>query len=81
MVRTLFWFEAPDRGSLPVDEAGVYFDHVPIFAGKKVLDENGKNGDANGAVIMALIEANALFAKGKLRHQYPHSWRLKPRYF
>ena len=60
-----------------VDEAGVYFDHVPIFAGKKVLDENGKNGDANGAVITALIEANALFAKGKLRHQYPHSWRSK----
>ena len=60
-----------------VNEAGVYFDHVPIFAGKKVLDENGKNGDANGAVITALIEANALFAKGKLRHQYPHSWRSK----
>ncbi|MEE3036574.1 MAG: isoleucine--tRNA ligase [Pseudomonadota bacterium] len=60
-----------------VDEAGVYFDHVPIFAGKKVLDENGKNGDANGAVITALIGANALFAKGKLRHQYPHSWRSK----
>ena len=60
-----------------VDEAGVYFDHVPIFAGKRVLDENGKNGDANGAVITALIEANALFAKGKLRHQYPHSWRSK----
>ncbi len=60
-----------------VDEAGVYFDHVPIFAGKKVLDENGKNGDANGAVITALIEANALFAKGKLRHQYHHSWRSK----
>ena len=60
-----------------VDEAGVFFDHVPIFAGKKVLDENGKNGDANGAVITALIEANALFAKGKLRHQYPHSWRSK----
>ena len=60
-----------------VDEAGVYFDHVPIFAGKRVLDENGKNGDANGAVITALIEANGLFAKGKLRHQYPHSWRSK----
>lgn len=60
-----------------VDEAGVYLDHVPVFAGKKVLDENGGNGDADGAVITALAEAGALFAKGKLRHQYPHSWRSK----
>ena len=60
-----------------VNEAGVYYDHVPLFAGRRVLDEKGKEGDANGGVIGALIEANGLLAKGKLRHQYPHSWRSK----
>ena len=60
-----------------VDEAGVYLDSVPVFAGKRVLNDKGKDGDANGAVIGALVEANALLAKGKLRHQYPHSWRSK----
>ena len=60
-----------------VDEGGVYLDSVPVFAGKRVLDENGKDGDANGVVIGALVEADRLLAKGKLRHQYPHSWRSK----
>ena len=60
-----------------VDEAGVYFDNVPLFAGKRVLDAKGKDGDANGGVIGALVEAEKLLAKGKLRHQYPHSWRSK----
>ena len=60
-----------------VDEAGVYYEHVPLFAGKRVLDEKGKDGDANGGVIGALVEAERLLAKGKLRHSYPHSWRSK----
>ena len=60
-----------------VDEAGVYLKSVPLFAGKRVLDDKGKDGDANGAVIGALVEAERLLAKGKLRHQYPHSWRSK----
>ena len=60
-----------------VDEGGVYLDSVPIFAGKRVLDDKGKDGDANGSVIGALVAAEQLLAKGKLRHQYPHSWRSK----
>ena len=60
-----------------VNEAGIYYDNVPLFAGKRVLDDKGKDGDANGGVIGALVEAHALLAKGKLRHQYPHSWRSK----
>jgi isoleucyl-tRNA synthetase len=60
-----------------IDEAGVYLDSVPIFAGKRVLYDNGKEGDANGAVIEALENATRLLARGKLRHQYPHSWRSK----
>jgi len=60
-----------------VSEDGSFFPHVPIFAGKKILTADGKDGDANGAVIGELIKANALLAKGKLRHDYPHSWRSK----
>ena len=60
-----------------VGEDGIYYDHVPLFAGKCVYKPNGKDGDANGAVIKELIERGALLAKGKLRHQYPHSWRSK----
>jgi isoleucyl-tRNA synthetase len=60
-----------------VSEDGSFFPHVPIFAGKKVLNADGKDGDANGAVIGELVKAGALLAKGKLRHDYPHSWRSK----
>ena len=34
-------------------------------------------GDANGAVIGQLVDNGHLLAKGKLRHQYPHSWRSR----
>jgi len=60
-----------------VDEEGIFYPDVPLFAGKRVLTPDGKDGDANGAVIRELIAANALLAKGTLRHQYPHSWRSK----
>ncbi len=60
-----------------IDEAGIYLDSVPLFAGKCVLRPNGKDGDANNAVCEALDNADALLARGKLRHQYPHSWRSK----
>lgn len=60
-----------------IDEAGIYLDSVPLFAGKCVLRPNGKDGDANTAVCDALRDADALLAQGKLRHQYPHSWRSK----
>ena len=60
-----------------IDAGGVYLDDIPLFAGKRVLDESGKRGDADGAVIAALDAAGALLARGKLRHPYPHSWRSK----
>ncbi|MGB5093796.1 MAG: isoleucine--tRNA ligase, partial [Parvibaculum sp.] len=60
-----------------VNEEGVYYDDVPLFAGKFVLTRQGKEGNANAAVIDALIEAGALLAQGKLKHSYPHSWRSK----
>jgi isoleucyl-tRNA synthetase len=57
---------------------GSFTQHAPGFAGKFILSRDGKkDGDANGAVIQALIDAGALLAKGTLRHQYPHSWRSR----
>jgi isoleucyl-tRNA synthetase len=56
---------------------GVFYPHVPLFAGKCVLTEAGKDGDANGAVITKLKETGALLAKASIRHSYPHSWRSK----
>jgi isoleucyl-tRNA synthetase len=60
-----------------VDENGALTDHAPGFVGKRVLNDKGEKGDANEAVIKALIEAGALLARGRLKHQYPHSWRSK----
>jgi len=60
-----------------VGEDGTFYNHVPLFAGARILTDDGKDGDANGRVIKALIEAGALCAKGSLRHSYPHSWRSK----
>jgi isoleucyl-tRNA synthetase len=66
----------PDAFSL-VEPDGSYSSKVPYFAGKQILTLEGKDGDANGAVIKALIEKGKLLAKGNLRHSYPHSWRSK----
>ena len=60
-----------------VDAEGVYFGHVPLFAGKFVLTRQGKEGTANAAVIEELQKAGRLLAQGKLTHSYPHSWRSK----
>ena len=60
-----------------VDENGAYTAEAPGFVGKRVITDKGETGDANEAVIKALIEAGALVARGKLKHQYPHSWRSK----
>ena len=71
-----------DRGidtSIPftVDADGVLTKAAPGFTGKRVLKENGDKGDANDAVIKALSEAGNIIARGRLKHQYPHSWRSK----
>ncbi|MCZ2328100.1 isoleucine--tRNA ligase [Bartonella sp. F02] len=67
----------------PVDDAGFYTKDVPGFGPDRkegairVIHDNGKMGDANKEVIKALIMANRLFARGRLKHSYPHSWRSK----
>ncbi len=60
-----------------VDENGAFTDHAPGFTGKRVINDKGEKGDANEAVIKALIGAGMLLARGRLKHQYPHSWRSK----
>ncbi|MDA9409544.1 isoleucine--tRNA ligase [Bradyrhizobium sp. CCBAU 45384] len=60
-----------------VDENGAYTDQAPGFTGKRVISDKGEKGDANEAVIKALIEGGKLLARGRLKHQYPHSWRSK----
>ena len=66
-----------------VDDAGYFTKDAPGFGpdreggAARVIDDNGKKGDANKAVIDALIARNMLFARGRLKHQYPHSWRSK----
>ena len=49
---------------------GLYFEHVPLFAGVHVFK-------ADDVVIEAMKEAKALLANGKINHSYPHSWRSK----
>jgi isoleucyl-tRNA synthetase len=60
-----------------VDADGRFTEQAPGFTGKRVLNDKGEKGDANDAVIKALIDAGALVARGRLKHQYPHSWRSK----
>jgi len=60
-----------------VDENGAFTEQAPGFTGKRVLNDKGEKGDANEAVIKALAEAGNIIARGRLKHQYPHSWRSK----
>ncbi|WP_428427690.1 isoleucine--tRNA ligase [Pararhizobium sp.] len=66
-----------------VDDAGFYTADVPGFGpdreggAGRVMDDNGKKGNANELVMKALIEAKTLFARGRVKHSYPHSWRSK----
>ena len=60
-----------------VDEAGFFTKEAPGFEGKRVIDDKGKFGDANFAVIAALTDAGALIARARHKHDYPHSWRSK----
>jgi isoleucyl-tRNA synthetase len=53
-----------------VDGDGLFFDHVPLFAGKHVFKVNPE-------VVETLKDAGGLLASGKLVHSYPHSWRSK----
>ncbi len=69
MLEQVITYNVMDDGSFRVD--------LPFFGGKRILKPNGKEGDANSAVINKLIEVGGLLARGKIKHSYPHSWRSK----
>ena len=60
-----------------VEPDGSYRADLPLFGGQPIILPDGKEGPANVSVIKALAGSGALFAKGKLKHSYPHSWRSK----
>jgi isoleucyl-tRNA synthetase len=60
-----------------VEPDGSYRASLPLFGGQHIILPDGKEGPANVSVIKQLAYAGALFAKGKLKHSYPHSWRSK----
>ncbi|GHT91680.1 hypothetical protein FACS1894122_04470 [Alphaproteobacteria bacterium] len=53
-----------------VDGGGVYYDHVPLFAGKHVFK-------VEPDLLQALDNVGALLFKSVITHSYPHSWRSK----
>ena len=55
---------------LTVGDDGVFDGQVPLFAGKHVFK-------VDNDVAEAMRAAGALFARAKIRHSYPHSWRSK----
>lgn len=69
--------------AFPVGDDGFYTADAPGFGpdaadgAARVIDDRGKKGDANKRVIAALIDTHTLFARGRLKHTYPHSWRSK----
>jgi isoleucyl-tRNA synthetase len=60
-----------------VDADGFYTSDAHGFEGKRVITDKGAKGDANETVIKALVATNGLIARGRLKHEYPHSWRSK----
>ena len=60
-----------------VEPDGSYRADLPLFGGQAILTAEGKEGPANVSVIKQLAYSGALFAKGKIKHSYPHSWRSK----
>jgi isoleucyl-tRNA synthetase len=65
-----------------VDENGAFTEQAPGFTGRRVINDKGEKGDANEAVIKALGPRepggeSMIIARGRLKHQYPHSWRSK----
>ncbi|WP_374629976.1 isoleucine--tRNA ligase [Pannonibacter indicus] len=60
-----------------VADDGFYTKDAPGFEGQQVITHKGEKGTANKANIEKLKEAGALIGLGRLKHQYPHSWRSK----
>ena len=55
---------------MTIDEGGVYYEHIPIFAGKHIFK-------VDQDVCDEINQCNNLISQGILIHSYPHSWRSK----
>lgn len=53
-----------------VAEDGLFYNHVPLFAGKHVYK-------VGPDIVAKLQEKGVLLKQGKIIHSYPHSWRSK----
>jgi len=60
-----------------VEPDGSLRTDLPLFGGQAIITPDGKEGPANVSVIKQLAWSDALLAKGKIKHPYPHSWRSK----
>ncbi|MEI5666097.1 isoleucine--tRNA ligase [Bosea sp. CCNWLW174] len=60
-----------------VDADGRFTKEAPGFEGAQVITDKGEKGNANEVVIKALAATGNLVSRGRLKHQYPHSWRSK----
>ncbi|WP_153770831.1 isoleucine--tRNA ligase [Labrenzia sp. CE80] len=60
-----------------VADDGFYTKEAPGFDGNQVITHKGEKGKANKANTEALKESGNLIGLGRLKHQYPHSWRSK----
>ena len=50
---------------------------MKLFAGLRILDDEGQEGPANRAVCETLMAGGMLYSWGRLKHSFPHSWRSK----
>ena len=65
------------RSPTMVGRTAAFREHVPLFAGQRDLDDEGKEGRANRAVV-SCWRARAALCWGRLKHSaIPHSWRSK----
>ncbi len=60
-----------------VADDGFYTKDAPGLEGNQVITHKGEKGKANKANIEFLKDAGALIGLGRMKHQYPHSWRSK----
>ena len=60
-----------------VDENGAFTDQRPASPASACSPTRARRATPTSAVIKALTDAGMLIARGRLKHQYPHSWRSK----
>ena len=55
---------------MTINEGGIYYEHIPVFAGKHIFK-------VDQDVCDEINKCKNLISQGVLIHSYPHSWRSK----